>query len=480
MVPVSLASLNPAPAGASRKRQHRRDTVASGRQVIATEAEALRRLAEEIDQSFIDAVDLLAAVTGRVCVTGMGKSGHIARKIASTMASTGTPALYVHPAEASHGDLGMITQQDAVVALSNSGETSELRDLILYTRRFSIPLLAIVGRESSTLADAADVSLGPAERARGLPDGSGAHHLHDLHAGAGRRARGRRCSSGAASRLATSPCFIPAASWAASSLRVEELMHKGDDLPLVAPTTRLADAVLEMTRKRLGCVGVVADGRLVGIITDGDLRRWMTPGRPRPDGGRNHDQPPAHDPGARARGRGGGGDERAAAAGDRAVRRRGRSARGCPAPARLFEGRYRVTRMAALPRRVATVAAALGLLAARNGCGAAAGTTLGADGEAGAALLPHGPKAGQSSGGKPIEIQADRLEVDQDDELATFSGNVDAVQGELSLRAERLRVFYTEQGQQPAGAAAGERAGHTTDRGGGQRGAAAAGRNGGG
>ena len=120
----------------------------------------------------------------------MGKSGHVARKIAATLASTGTPALYVHPAEASHGDLGMITPQDAVLALSNSGETTELRDMILYTRRFAIPLLALVGRAPSTLAEAADLVPAAARGRRGLPDGPGAHHLDHLHAGAGRRPGG--------------------------------------------------------------------------------------------------------------------------------------------------------------------------------------------------------------------------------------------------------------------------------------------------
>ncbi|MCE2921530.1 MAG: SIS domain-containing protein, partial [Roseomonas sp.] len=133
--------------------------LAEGRRVLALEADALRALSDGLDARFVRAVELLAGVTGRVVVSGMGKSGHVARKIAATMASTGTPALFVHPAEASHGDLGMILAGDAVLALSNSGETPELADLIAHSRRFSLPLIGIIGRAESTLARAADVAL---------------------------------------------------------------------------------------------------------------------------------------------------------------------------------------------------------------------------------------------------------------------------------------------------------------------------------
>ncbi len=275
---ASLASLESRPKAdaTARDRSARAEALASGRQVIATEAEALRRLAEGVDQGFADAVDLLAAVTGRACVTGMGKSGHVARKIAATLASTGTPALYVHPAEASHGDLGMITPQDAVVALSNSGETPELRDLILYTRRFSIPLIAVVGRAASTLADAADLSLVLPDVREACPMGLAPTTsttcmlaLGDALAVALLERRGFSARDFAV--------FHPGGKLGSQLLRVEQLMHKGEDLPLVTPSTRIADAVLEMTRKRLGCAGVVEDGRLVGIITDGDIRRRMAP-----------------------------------------------------------------------------------------------------------------------------------------------------------------------------------------------------------
>ena len=251
--------------------------IGSGRRVIVAEAEALQTLAAAIDGTFAAAVELLAGVTGRVVVSGMGKSGHVARKIAATLSSTGTPAIYVHPAEASHGDLGMITAQDAVLALSNSGETNELRDLILYTRRFSIPLIAIVGRPASTLADSSDLCLLLPEVGEACPMG-----LAPTTSTTCMLALGDALAVALLERRDFSArdfaVFHPGGKLGSQLLRVEQLMHKGDELPLVTPTTNLADAVLQMTRKRLGCVGVVGeDGRLVGIITDGDLRRHMAP-----------------------------------------------------------------------------------------------------------------------------------------------------------------------------------------------------------
>ncbi|MEK0082060.1 KpsF/GutQ family sugar-phosphate isomerase [Benzoatithermus flavus] len=276
MVSASLASLDQASAVRSRDAAEAAGALASGRRVILAEADALRRLAETIGDSFAEVVGLLAGVTGRVCVTGMGKSGHVARKIAATMASTGTPALYVHPGEASHGDLGMITPQDAVIALSNSGETIELRDLILYTRRFSIPLVAVVGRAGSTLAEAADHCLVLPQVGEACPMGLAPTTsttcmlaLGDALAVALLERRGFSARDFAV--------FHPGGKLGSQLLRVEQLMHKGEELPLVEPGTRLSDTVLEMTRKRLGCVGVVEAGRLVGIITDGDLRRHMAP-----------------------------------------------------------------------------------------------------------------------------------------------------------------------------------------------------------
>jgi arabinose-5-phosphate isomerase len=250
--------------------------VASARRVIMAEADALRLMAHRIGADFAAVIDRLAAVPGRVVVTGMGKSGHVARKIAATLASTGTPALFVHPAEASHGDLGMITAQDAVIALSNSGETPELRDLVLYTRRFGIPLVAIVGRQRSTLGDDADEALILPELREACPMGLAPTTsttcmlaLGDAIAVALLERRGF-----SASDFAT---FHPGGKLGSRLLRVEQLMHKAPELPLVAPEASMGEAVLEMSDKRLGCVGVVEDGRLVGIVTDGDLRRHMRP-----------------------------------------------------------------------------------------------------------------------------------------------------------------------------------------------------------
>ncbi|MFL5333879.1 MAG: SIS domain-containing protein [Geminicoccaceae bacterium] len=270
---LAISQPTPAPEAAADAAEA---AIASGRRVVLAEAGALASLAEAIDGRFAAVVAMLAGVSGRVVVSGMGKSGHVARKIASTLSSTGSPALYVHPAEASHGDLGMITPQDAVLALSNSGETNELRDLILYTRRFSIPLIAIVGRAPSTLVDAADLHLLLPEVGEACPMGLAPTTsttcmlaLGDALAVALLERRGFSARDFA--------IFHPGGKLGSQLLRVEQLMHKGEDLPLIGPDASLADAVLEMTRKRLGCVGVVADGRLAGIITDGDLRRHMAP-----------------------------------------------------------------------------------------------------------------------------------------------------------------------------------------------------------
>ena len=249
--------------------------LASGRQVLLTEADALRRLAGDIGDAFIAATSMLLEVRGRVVVTGMGKSGHVARKIAATLASTGTPALFVHPGEASHGDLGMITGQDAVIALSNSGETSELRDLTIYTRRFEIPLIAMVGRAGSTLAEAADVALVLPEVKEACPMGLAPTTsttlmlaLGDALAVALLERKGFTARDFAV--------FHPGGKLGSQLVRVEQLMRKGDDLPLIPRGRPMSDLLVEMTRKCLGCCGIVDDtGALVGIMTDGDLRRHM-------------------------------------------------------------------------------------------------------------------------------------------------------------------------------------------------------------
>ena len=251
--------------------------VDSGRRTVRAEAAALEQLAAALGASFAEAVDTLAEVRGRVVVTGMGKSGHIARKIAATLASTGTPALFVHPAEASHGDLGMVTGEDAILALSNSGETPELRDLVLYAKRYGNPLVAIVGRRRSTLGDAADVVLLLPPLPEACPLGlapttstTAMLALGDALAVALLERKGLTASD-----FAT---FHPGGKLGSRLLRVEQLMHEGDDLPLVEPQTTMRDAIFEMTRKRLGCVGVAEPGGpLLGIVTDGDIRRRMSP-----------------------------------------------------------------------------------------------------------------------------------------------------------------------------------------------------------
>jgi arabinose-5-phosphate isomerase len=247
------------------------------RVVLRTEAAGLQALAACLDDSFTRAVDLLAAVTGRVVVSGMGKSGHVARKIAATFASTGSPALFVHPAEASHGDLGMIVPGDAVLALSNSGETAELADLVAHSRRFALPLVAITARPGSTLATAADVALALPQAAEACPMG-----LAPTTSTAMQMALGDALAVALLTRRGFTEADFhqihPGGRLGARLQRVRELMHSGGAVPLASPDTAMDRALLLMTEKRFGCLGVVdTGGRLVGIVTDGDLRRAMGP-----------------------------------------------------------------------------------------------------------------------------------------------------------------------------------------------------------
>lgn len=251
------------------------DPVAIAREVLRIERDGLQRLAEELSGTFATVIDCLRAVRGRVIVSGIGKSGHVANKIAATLASTGTPAQYVHPSEASHGDMGMITRRDAVIAISNSGETRELADIISYTRRFAIPLIAMTRAPASSLAVQSDFVLllpdAPEACAMGMApttsttcsmalgdalaialmrlNGFEQEHYHDFHPGGALGAR---------------------------LLQVGALMHQGKDLPLVSPQTPMGEALVEMTAKGFGVAAVVADGRLAGVITDGDLRRNLS------------------------------------------------------------------------------------------------------------------------------------------------------------------------------------------------------------
>ena len=243
-----------------------------GREVIHVEGRALFDLAECLDQTFVAAVDLLVETKQRVIVSGMGKSGHVARKIAATLASTGTPALFVHPAEAAHGDLGMITHGDLLLILSNSGATPELNAVVRHAKRVGSQIIAVASHAASPLMKSADVRLllPPVKEACPVniaPTTSTTLMLAlgDALAVATMRVRGLTRE-----RL---QLLHPGGSIGDRLQPVDAMMHVGDNLPLVAPDAPMLDVVLEMTRKSLGIAGVVDGGNLIGVITDGDLRR---------------------------------------------------------------------------------------------------------------------------------------------------------------------------------------------------------------
>ncbi len=251
------------------------DDLAVARRVLNIEAEGILELARVLDHRFVDAANILSGVTGRVVVSGMGKSGHVARKIAATLASTGTPAMFVHPGEASHGDLGMITPHDGVITLSNSGETDELTDLVAHTRRFAIPLIAIVGREKSSLGEAADVALilpaAPEACSMGLAPTTSTTMMLALGDAIALALLERKGFARDDFQL-----LHPGGKLGRRLVKVADIMHVGDEIPLVSPETPMAEALIVMTGKRFGCVGVAdGEGKLMGIITDGDLRRNM-------------------------------------------------------------------------------------------------------------------------------------------------------------------------------------------------------------
>lgn len=236
----------------------------------------MRALAASLDERFTAAIDLLRNASGRVIVSGMGKSGHVARKIAATLASTGTPAQFVHPAEASHGDLGMITSTDAVLALSNSGETSELADLLAHAKRFAIPLIAMTAGANSTLAQMADVALTLPPVAEACPMGLAPTTSTTLML-----ALGDALAVALLERKGfTADNFRvlhPGGKLGKQLLRVGELMHSGEEMPLIGLGASMREALILMTAKTFGCAIVVdAAGRVAGIITDGDLRRHMS------------------------------------------------------------------------------------------------------------------------------------------------------------------------------------------------------------
>ncbi|MBX9761086.1 MAG: KpsF/GutQ family sugar-phosphate isomerase [Beijerinckiaceae bacterium] len=245
---------------------------------IAALEEALGQRAQGgLGDAFDAAVARIVSASGRTIVTGMGKSGHVARKIAATMASTGTPAYFVHPGEASHGDLGMVRQEDVILALSWSGETAELADVITYAKRFAIPLIAITSSSDSALGRQADVCLCLPKSEEACPNGLAPTTSTTMQLAVGDalsvallEARGFTASD---FRL-----YHPGGKLGASLSFVRDVMHAGDRLPLIEPDAAMGDAILEISAKGFGCVGVIGgDGKLIGIVTDGDLRRHMRP-----------------------------------------------------------------------------------------------------------------------------------------------------------------------------------------------------------
>jgi arabinose-5-phosphate isomerase len=251
------------------------DAVSCGRRVLAVEAEALVKQAESLGPPFARAVEVLDRTGGRIVCMGVGKSGHVARKIAATLASTGSPAMFVHPAEASHGDLGMINGQDVILMLSKSGEVRELADTLAYAKRFAIPVVAITAATDSALGRGADVVVLLADAPEATGELSAPTTSTTLQI-----ALGDALAAALIERRGFTArdfhTFHPGGKIGAMLRTAGDLMHTGRELPLVAPETPMPDALLVMTEKRFGCVGVnSADGRLKGLITDGDIRRHM-------------------------------------------------------------------------------------------------------------------------------------------------------------------------------------------------------------
>lgn len=259
--------------------QDKKQYLQSAKSTIQAEIKGLDALltclSDNMRDNFISAIDLMINCQGRVIVSGMGKSGHIANKIAATLASTGTASFFIHPAEASHGDLGMISKDDVVILLSNSGETKELRDIIYYCKRFAISLIAIVRKESSELGNAADIALilpeVPEASAIKAPTTSTTMML----------ALGDAIAITLMNAKGFSPSdygvFHPGGKLGAEFIKVKDLMRKNQDVPLVAENVFLPKTLFEMTSKHLGCTGVVdKSGQLIGVITDGDLRRHIS------------------------------------------------------------------------------------------------------------------------------------------------------------------------------------------------------------
>jgi arabinose-5-phosphate isomerase len=254
------------------------ENLATARRVLNLEGRALLELAETLNGSFDDAIEMIGAAEGRVIVTGMGKSGHVARKIAATLASTGTPAFFVHPAEASHGDMGMIVRGDVVLALSNSGEAKELLDLIEYTRRFAIPLIGVTSRLESTLGAKSDVVLLLPPCPEACPNG-----LAPTTSTTMTLALGDALAITLLERKGFTAkdfkVFHPGGKLGQQLMRVSEIMHQGAALPVAHEDISVAEAVKIISDKGFGCIALVDDtGILAGIITDGDVRRNIADG----------------------------------------------------------------------------------------------------------------------------------------------------------------------------------------------------------
>jgi arabinose-5-phosphate isomerase len=249
--------------------------LAVGRRVLDQESAALAELSAGLGEPFVRAVETLFDAKGRIILTGVGKSGHVARKIAATMASTGSSAIFVHAAEASHGDLGMVSANDVILALSKSGEAKELADVLAYAKRFSIPVIAMTARADSALGRAADILLLLPDAPEATPEVSAPTTSTTLQIGLG-----DALAVALLERRGFTPenfrVYHPGGKLGALLTTARDLMHSGEELPLVPPQTVMSDALIVMTQKRFGCVGVVdGEGRLCGAITDGDLRRHI-------------------------------------------------------------------------------------------------------------------------------------------------------------------------------------------------------------
>jgi arabinose-5-phosphate isomerase len=267
------------PNDARALQQRANPLIASALRTLETEREGVAALAaamrDDLGTGFVTAVETIRAARGRVIVTGIGKSGHVARKIAATLASTGTPAFFVHAAEASHGDLGMITSDDVMLVLSSSGETEELKDLINYSRRFRIALVAMTANAESTLGKAADIALAIPATREACP-----HNLAPTTSSLMQLALGDALAIALLeSRGFTAidfGVFHPRGKLGAALKFVRDVMHSGAAVPLIGRGSLMSEAIVEMSAKGLGCVAITeSDGRLAGIITDGDLRRHM-------------------------------------------------------------------------------------------------------------------------------------------------------------------------------------------------------------